>query len=52
MNIRRFRVLHEDGAPDLEIVRECGVGWRTVRKCLTEDGVAAPLTAAGPVRGR
>jgi len=31
MNIRRFRVLHQAGASYVEIGRECGVDWRTVR---------------------
>jgi transposase len=45
MNIRRFRALHEAGASYAEIARECGVGWRTVRKYLAEDGVALPPRA-------
>jgi transposase len=45
MNIRRFRVLHEAGASYVEIARECGVDWRTVRKYVTEDGVALPPRA-------
>jgi transposase len=49
MNIRRFRVLHENGASYVEIARECGVDWRTVRKYVTEDGVALPPQA--PSRG-
>ena len=42
MNIRRFRALHAAGATYAEIARECGVDWRTVKKYLAEDGVAAP----------
>lgn len=45
MNIRRFRSLHEAGASYAEIARECGVDWRTVRKYLTEEGVALPPRA-------
>lgn len=50
MNIRRFRVLHEAGAGYTEIARECGCDWRTVKKYLTEDGVALP-PAASPRAG-
>jgi transposase len=42
MNIRRFRSLHEAGASYAEIARECGVDPRTVKKYLTQDGVALP----------
>lgn len=45
MNIRRFRVLHEQGASYAEIARECGCDWRTVRKYLTADGLVGPPTA-------
>ena len=37
MNIRRFRALHAAGATFVEIGRECGCDWRTVRKDLDED---------------
>ncbi len=42
MNVRRFRVLHDAGASYVEIARECGVDWRTVRKYLTEQGAVGP----------
>lgn len=42
MNIRRFKALHEAGASYAEIARECGVDWRTVRKCLAEDAPVTP----------
>lgn len=42
MNIRRFRALHDAGASYAEIGRECGCNWRTVRKYLSEEGVALP----------
>jgi transposase len=42
MNVRRFRVLHEAGAPYAGIAREVGCEWRTVKKYLVEDGVALP----------
>jgi transposase len=45
MNIRRFRVLHEAGASYAEIAAEVGCDWRTVKKYLTEDGVALPPRA-------
>src|SRR5215213_4833713 len=45
MNIRRFRVLREEGPSYAEIARECGCDWRTVRKYLAEDGVAVPPRA-------
>ena len=45
MNIRRFRALHEAGASYAEIGRECGCDWRTVRKYLSQAGVALPPRA-------
>lgn len=45
MNIRRFRVLHEAGASYVEIGRECGVDWRTVRKYLHADSPVMPPRA-------
>jgi transposase len=42
MDIRRFRVLHEQGATFAEIARETGSDWRTVKKYL------APLTPSTP----
>jgi transposase len=42
MNIRRFRALHAAGATFVEIGRECGCDWRTVRKYLAEDAPSAP----------
>ena len=45
MNIRRFRTLYEAGASYAEIARECGCDWRTVRKYVTEDGLAVPPSA-------
>jgi transposase len=48
MNIRRFRALHEAGATFVEIGRECGCDWRTVKKYLAEDAATAP--PAGPQR--
>jgi hypothetical protein len=40
-----FRALHDAGASYAEIGRECGCDWRTVRKCLAEDGVVVPPRA-------
>ena len=37
MNVRRFRALHVAGASFVEIGRECGCDWRTVKKYLAED---------------
>ena len=48
MNIRRFRALHAAGATFVEIGRECGCDWRTVRKYLAEDAASVPPT--GPPR--
>lgn len=45
MNIRRFRALHEAGASHVEIGRQVGCDWRTVRKYLAADGVALPPSA-------
>jgi transposase len=45
MNIRRFRALHDAGATFVEIGRECGCDWRTVRKYLAEDTSSVPPTA-------
>lgn len=45
MNIRRFRSLHDAGVSYVEIARQCGVDWRTVRKYLAVDGVAVPPVA-------
>src|SRR5512135_1787837 len=45
MNIRRFRALHEAGASYAEIGRECGCDWRTVKKYLSQAGVASPPRA-------
>lgn len=45
MNIRRFRALHEAGASYAEIGRECGCDWRTVKKYLSQAGVALPPRA-------
>jgi transposase len=42
MNIRRFRALHAAGASFVEIGRECGCDWRTVRRYLAEDAPAVP----------
>jgi transposase len=44
MNIRRFRALHAAGATFVEIGRECGCDWRTVRKYLVEDARSVPPT--------
>jgi transposase len=44
MNIRRFRALHAPDAMFVEIGRECGCDWRTVRKYLAEDARSAPPT--------
>jgi hypothetical protein len=48
MNIRRFRALHAAGATFVEIGRECGCDWRTVRKYLAEGAPSVPLS--GPSR--
>jgi transposase len=48
MNIRRFRALHAAGATFVEIGRECGCDWRTVRRYLAEDASSVPPT--GPPR--
>jgi transposase len=48
MNIRRFRALHAAGATFVEIGRDCGCDWRTVRKYLAEDAASVP--PAGPPR--
>jgi len=48
MNIRRFCSLHAAGATYVEIARECGCDWRTVKKYLAAD--AAPTPPAGPPR--
>ena len=48
MNIRRFRALHDAGATFVEIARECGCDWRTVRRYLAEDAPSVPPT--GPPR--
>jgi hypothetical protein len=45
MNIRRFRALHAAGATFIEIGRDCGCDWRTVRKYLAEDAPAVPPTS-------
>ncbi len=45
MNIRRFRALHTTGATYVEIARECGCDWRTVRKYLAEDSPSVPPPA-------
>ena len=45
MNIRRFRALHAAGATFVEIGRECGCDWRTVRRYLAEDAPAVPPTS-------
>jgi predicted transcriptional regulator len=45
MNIRRFRALHAASATLVEIRRECGCDWRTVRKYLAEDTPAVPPTS-------
>ena len=42
MNVRRFRALHAAGATLVEIGRECGCDWRTVRKDLAQDAPAVP----------
>jgi hypothetical protein len=52
MNIRRFRALHAAGATFVEIGRECGCDWRTVRKYLTEDAASVPPARLGWVRSR
>ena len=44
MNIRRFRALHAAGATFVEIGRECGCDWRTVKKYLAEDAPGWPPT--------
>ena len=46
MNVRRFRSLHVAGATYVEIARECGCDWRTVKKYLAEDAPSAPPTSA------
>ncbi|MPY85979.1 MAG: IS21 family transposase, partial [Actinophytocola sp.] len=43
--MRRFRALHEAGASYAEIARECGCDPRTVKKYLSQDGVALPPRA-------
>jgi transposase len=48
MNIRRFRALHAAGATFVEIGRECGCDWRTIRRYLAEDAASVPPT--GPPR--
>ena len=50
MNIRRFRALHDAGASFVEIGRECGCDWRTVRENLAEDAPSVP--PAAPPRAR
>jgi predicted transcriptional regulator len=45
MNIRRFRALHQAGATDVEIGRECGCDPRTVRKYLAQDADSVPPVA-------
>ena len=53
MNIRRFRALHEAGASYAEIGRECGCDWRTVKKYLSQAGVALrPGRRRGPAPSR
>lgn len=42
MNIRRFRALHAAGATFVEIGRECGCDWRTVKKYLAAEAGSAP----------
>ena len=45
MNNRRFRALHDAGATFVEIGRECGCDWRTVRKYLVEEAPSVPPAA-------
>jgi transposase len=45
MNIRRFRALHDAGATYVEIGRECGVDWRTVKKYLEQPVPVTPPQA-------
>jgi transposase len=45
MNIRRFRALHDAGVSYVEIARECGCDWRTVKKYLEQEGVVLPPRA-------
>ena len=45
MNVRRYRALHAAGATYVEIARECGVEWRTVRKYLADDSPSVPPSA-------
>ncbi len=45
MNIRRFRVLHQAGASYVEIGRESGLDWRTVRKYVLDDSPVGPPSA-------
>src|SRR3954452_20057425 len=42
MDIRRFRALREAGVSMVEIARETGHDWKTVKKYLAADGPAAP----------
>src|SRR4051812_47137179 len=48
MNVRRFRSLQAAGATYVEIARECGCDWRTVKKYLAEDAPSTP--PSGPAR--
>jgi predicted transcriptional regulator len=48
MNIHRFRALHAAGATFVEIGRECGCDWRTVRKYLAEDAPTAYFSRESP----
>jgi transposase len=52
MEQRRFRALRKTGASISEIARETGLNWRTVKKYLEHDGLAAPPVAAPRPSGR
>ena len=45
MDIRRFGVLHEQGATFAEIARETGCDWRTVKKYLAARAPSTPPKA-------
>jgi hypothetical protein len=42
LELRRFRALRQAGASILEIARETGLDWRTVKKYLEAEGPVAP----------
>lgn len=47
MNIRAFKKLRSEGANYVDIARETGCDWRTVKKYLAEDAPVAPPVVKG-----